>query len=115
MPICETIASLAKQLEAQLSTITPTQSKMLDVLKAMPRYNQREDLCGWSAAYKATRNKNEESDPNYSAIEAIYEIGRYNISTEFDEEGTVRLYHIATAMLAKRNIALTRDVDLSRW
>jgi hypothetical protein len=115
MPICETVSVLAKQLEEQLSSVTPEQSRMLAILKEMPRYRQKGDLHSWSTDYKNSRNKNENSDPNFSAIELIYEIGRYNLSTEFDQEGTVRLYHIATAMLAKGNISISRDLDVSKW
>src|SRR6266404_6340752 len=114
MPICETVSLLARQLEEQLSNITPSQSNMLALLQEMPRYRERDDLRAWSAGYKACRNENEKSDPNYRAIELVYEIGRYNVSTEFDEEGTHRLYCIAILQLGQRNVVVSQDLDVSR-
>jgi len=115
MPICETVSVLASRLEEQLPNITQSQSKMLGVLKDMPRYREKGDLPAWSTDYKACRNKNEKSDPNYTAIELVYEVGRYNVGTEFDEKGTVRIYRVATFYLAKRNISVPRFLDVSQW
>ncbi len=90
MPICETVSILAKQLEEQLPGLTPNQSKMLAVLQRDAQLKERNDLGSWIAHYKNSRNKDEKSQSNVEAIELVYEIGRYNLATIFDEQGTFR-------------------------
>ena len=115
MPICETVSMIAKRLEEQLPGPTANQLKMLAVLKAMPDYKQRGELPLWNADYKSSRNKDEKSTPNFAAIELVYELGRYNLFGEFDEDGVLRRYHITVAELARRNISVNRDLDVSEW
>ena len=115
MPICETVSTLAKQLEEQLPALTPNQHKMLTVLKEMPSYKERNDLSSWSSHYKNSRSKEEKLQPNFESIELVYEIGRYNLSTVFDEQGTFRRYMIALVALGERKISVHRDLDVSQW
>ena len=52
---------------------------------------------------------------NFAAIDLVYELGRYNLFGEFDEDGVLRRYHITVAELAGRNISVKRDLDVSKW
>jgi len=115
MPIRETVSVLAKELEEQLHGITPSQAEMLAALRDMARYKEIEDLGAWNSRYKNSRKKKERGDTNFKAIELVYEIGRYNLFTEFDEGGTLRRYQIAQLELLKQGVLVSRSLDVSRW
>jgi hypothetical protein len=115
MPISETVAALAAEVEEQLRGVTPSQGRMLAALKDMPRYKELGNLEEWNARYRNARDRAERNEPNFKAIELVYEIGRYNLSTIFDKGGTRRRYLVSHLQLREQGILVSWSRDVSTW
>ncbi len=90
MSLCNTIATLAHEVEKQLSDISETQLAMLEILKKMPEYKKKKRLDLWDDDYRNVMS--ETNSFNNRIIDRIWNLGGFNLFGAFEVNKTYQYY-----------------------
>lgn len=89
---------------------------MIAVMKNMPSYLESNDLSKWESDYrKAIGDNDDETSEQFKAIELIYEIAGLNLFGEFQAQESENVYKHVISELAKLNIQVSENLDVSEW
>jgi hypothetical protein len=113
MNVSELVPLLAQIVDASDLRRSPNQQEMIAVLVAMPEYTRRRHLDEWEAAYPSKR----EGDDVVAGelLEAIFELGRYNLYTQFNAAETLREYAIISAQLLRAGLSSPQVERIPDW
>jgi hypothetical protein len=116
MPISETVAVLAQEIEEQLPDLSACQLKLLAVLKEMPKYSAEGRLDLWETDYTNAINDGEENTHNVLMIDLIFELGARNLYGAFDASGTQRFYQeVLLKQFIHKGFSVSENLDVSGW
>jgi sugar phosphate isomerase/epimerase len=113
MSISSTVAALARALSSQIED--PALRAHLATLEEMPRYVAEARLDLWEVALMPLRSDAVQG-PAHAAALAIFELGRFNLYGEIEEETTHEYYADAIkAMQAAGATPPGEHPDLADW
>ena len=116
MPFCESIAMIAKEVEAQLTDISEAESKRLLALKNMPKHFEAMRLDQFDSEFKAGYSNSEMATrKSYKAIEVIAELAYENMYVEFSDKDTQSTYSWLVNQLSNLGIVVQSNLDMEGW
>ncbi len=116
MSLCKTVSVLAKEIESQLTELSGSERRMIEVMKNMPSYLEAGDLSQWEADYRASMNDDEdEGRLNYWVIELLYELPALNLFGAFDPKKSESIYSFIIQGLAEIGIKVSENLDVHEW
>ena len=90
MKVTELVVALADLIDRSPLRRSPMQQQKIAHLKSMPEYSERRHLDDWDGDLPESSS---EDDPvTADLLEAVFELGRFNLYTMFDRRGTLREY-----------------------
>lgn len=116
MPFCESIAKIAKEVEAQLTDISEAERKRFWALKNMPKHFEAKRLDQFDSEFKAGYSSSEiETRKSYKAIEIIAELAYENMYVEFSDKDTQSTYSWLVNQLSNLGIVVPSNLDMEGW
>ncbi len=113
MTISELVPILADLVEKSPLPRSDVQRQALLHLKAIPDFVVGQNLDEWEAAFPW---ESTEDDSLLAALlEGIYELGRYNLYTQFNRERTLREYAKVGAKLLQAGLSPPQVDSITDW
>ena len=114
MGVCEVIAVLADAVAAMHHPLHHRHVLMVHVLRSALVYRQAGRLDAWESAYIDAEG-NVEPTPINELLDSIFDLGRNNLYTQFDEAGTQEYYRKLVRQFSEAGILTPEAPDLSDW
>lgn len=114
MGLCEIVGSLADAVAATQDDRSGWQNLLLHILRSAPIYRDADRLDVWDEAFRYARGEAEPS-PFVELIDAIHDLGSYNLYGAFDASGTQQEYDRLVQRFRAAGIPTPVAPDLSDW
>jgi hypothetical protein len=108
------MASLAYAVAEARRPLTPRQALKVHVLWSASVYRDAGRLDAWEQAY-ANAARDTEPSPVDELLDAIFELGTYNMYRAFDAPGTLREYQHLQKKFAAEDVFAPATPHLSDW
>jgi hypothetical protein len=113
--LCEIVGSLADAVAAKHGNRSGWQDLLLHILRSAPGYRDAGRLDAWDEAFRYARGDAESTSPIIELLDAIYDLGSYNMYGSFDVPGTQQEYDRLVRKFDAAGIPTPATPDLSDW
>lgn len=114
MGVLDVVAALADSVAATYGPLNPRHTLMVRVLRWGREYAEAGRLDAWESAFQDVEGE-VESSPIGELLGDIFELGRYNLYTLFDPQGTRAAYQQLAEKFQRAQIPTPPSPDLSDW
>ncbi len=114
MGVCEFVGSLADAVAATQGGISGWHNLLLHILRSAPIYRDAGRLDAWDEAFRHARGA-AESSHLLELIDAIFDLGSYNMFGAFDTSGTQQEYERLVQKFQAAGILVPNTPVFSGW
>jgi hypothetical protein len=115
MALCEVVGSLADAVAAKHDNRSGWHNLLIHILRAAPIYRDAGRLDAWDEAFRYARGDKEASAQIVELLDAIADLGIYNMYGAFDVPGTQQEYDRVAQTLKAAGVLTPAAPDLSDW
>jgi hypothetical protein len=112
--LCEVVGSLADSVEEAQGNLSGWHNLLLHILRSASIYRDAGRLDAWDEAFRYARGDTESSHL-VELIDAIYDLGSYNMYGAFDVPGTQQEYERLVQKFQEAGIPTPETPGLSGW
>ena len=114
--ISQVVSTLTELIERSPLPRSETQQKAIAHLKTIPDYVTRKRLDEWETNFPWESVEGESSGSTIaSLLEAVFELARYNLYTQFDSKGTMSEYATVSAKLLAAGLSPPQIKNITDW
>jgi hypothetical protein len=115
MGLCEVVGCLADAVAAKYDNRSGWHTLLIHILRSASIYRDAGRLDAWDDAFRDARGDKDDSSPIVELLDAIADLGSYNLYGAFDAPGTRQEYHRVLQLFEAEGVLAPAVPDLSDW
>jgi hypothetical protein len=113
--LCEVVGLLAEAVAAKYIQRSEWDNLLIHILRSAPIYRDAGRLDAWDEAFRDARGDVDRSSPIVVLLDAIADLGSYNMYGAFDLAGTQQEYSRVVQTLEAEGVVIPPCLDFSDW
>jgi hypothetical protein len=113
--LCEVVGSLADAVAAKYENRNAWHNLLIHILRSASVYRDAGRLDAWDETYRYARSQENRSTSLTELLDAIADLGTYNLYGAVDAPGTQEKYDRVVKLLQAEGVQVPSGFDLMGW